>query len=97
VAAPSTSIDQLRRIALSASERLLALPQVASVWCRAGGEDDDTFYLADPEISRETITMKVHTRYGRRPDSGSIVEVVKKTLVIDGAEFTLQFPRSGLA
>jgi multidrug efflux pump subunit AcrB len=96
-AAPSTSMEQLKRIALSVSEKALSLPHVASVWCRAGGENDDTFYLADPETSRETITMTVQTRYGRRPESLPVAESLRKALSVEAADVTVALPRSSLA
>ncbi|HEY9594108.1 MAG TPA: efflux RND transporter permease subunit, partial [Spirochaetia bacterium] len=97
VAAPSTSMDQLRRIAATASRLMLDMPQVRSVWCRAGGENEDTFYLADPDVSRETIAMTVQTRYGRRPSSEAAVAAIRRALVIDGAEVSVELPRSSLA
>jgi multidrug efflux pump subunit AcrB len=97
VAAPSTSMEQLKRIALSASARILSVPNVSSVWSRTGGENDDTFYLADPETSRETITMSVQTRYGRRPDSLPIVAALREALTIAQADVSVALPRSSLA
>lgn len=96
-AAPSTNMEQLKRIALSVSEKALSLPQVASVWCRAGGENEDTFYLADPDTSRETITMTVQTRYGRRPETLPVAESLRKALSVEGADVTVALPRSSLA
>ena len=96
-AAPSTSMEQLKRIALSASRTALAIPHVASVWCRAGGENDDTFYLADPDTSRETIVMTIQTSYGRRPETLPVLDSVRKALVIAGAEVTVGLPQSSLA
>ncbi len=97
VAAPSTSMEQLKRIAFSASARVLSVPGVASVWSRAGGESEDTFYLADPDTSRETITLSVHTRYGRRPASLPIVAELRKALTVEGADVSVSLPRSSLA
>jgi hydrophobic/amphiphilic exporter-1 (mainly G- bacteria), HAE1 family len=97
VAPPSTSMAQLRRIQEEASRTMLAQPRVQSVWSRAGGENNDTFYLADPDASRETISFSVRTRPGRRPDSGPVVEALRRALVIDGAEVTVELPRSSLA
>ena len=97
VAAPSTSMEQLKRIALSASARIQSVPHVASVWCRAGGENEDTFYLADPETSRETITMSVQTNYGRRPDSLPIVAALRESVTVEQADVSVGLPRSSLA
>jgi hydrophobic/amphiphilic exporter-1 (mainly G- bacteria), HAE1 family len=97
VASPSTSLEQLKRIALSASARILSLPNVASVWSRAGGENEDTFYLADPETSRETVTMSVQTRYGRRPDSLPIAAALRDMVTVEGADVSVALPRSSLA
>ncbi len=97
VAPPSASVNDLKRIALSASRRILALPGVASVWCRAGGESDDSYYFANPRASRETITMTVQTRYGRRPDSARVIDELRKLLVVQGARVTVGLPPSGMA
>ncbi len=97
VAAPSTSMDHLKRIAQSASDRVGELPGVTAVWCRAGGENEDTFYLADPDTSRETISMTAQARFGRRPQSQPVVEQIRKSLQVEGAEVSVTLPRSSLA
>jgi hydrophobic/amphiphilic exporter-1 (mainly G- bacteria), HAE1 family len=96
-AAPSTSMDQLKRIARSVSEKVLLVPNVSSVWCRAGGENEDTFYLSDSETSRETITFSIHARYRRRPDSLPIVKELRAALSVAGADIAVSLPRSSLA
>jgi hydrophobic/amphiphilic exporter-1 (mainly G- bacteria), HAE1 family len=97
VAAPSTNVDQLKRISRTASELLRNLPGVSSVWCRAGGENEDTFYLADPDTSRETISMTVQARFERRPRSRPLADQIRESLRIEGAEVLVNLPRSSLA
>jgi len=96
-AAPATSMERLARIALSASKRLLELPRVVTVWCRAGGEESDTFYAADPSAARETVTMWIQTGYGRRPDSIPVVTAARVALAIEGVDLSVSLPQSSLA
>ena len=96
-AAPATSMEHLARIAHAASNRLLALPRVVSVWCRAGGEESDTPYFADAAATRETVTMWVRTSYGRKPDSIPIVNTARRALAMEGADLSVSLPQSSLA
>ena len=97
VAAPSTSMDQLKRIARSASQDVLGMPGVASVWCRAGGENEDTFYLADPDTSRETITHVSSHALPAAPAVRARCRGDAKALQVEGAEVSVALPRSSLA
>ena len=62
-----------------------------------GRRDNDTFYLADSESSRETIAVSVQTGTECRPDSLPIVAALRTSLRVEEAEVSVALPRSSLA
>lgn len=96
-APPATSMEELKRIAMSASKRMLAVHRVASVWCRAGGESDDLSYFADDTLSRETISFVARTAYGRKPDTPPVAVSVRRVLAGERADLAVGLPRSAVS
>lgn len=97
VAAPSTSMTELKRIAESVSRRILRFGEIKSVWGRAGGESDDIFSLADAALNRHTLAMTVETKYVRKPDSMPIVEALRRSIGVDNASLAVSLPASAIA
>ncbi|RPJ08734.1 MAG: efflux RND transporter permease subunit, partial [Spirochaetaceae bacterium] len=88
---PGTSIDYMERVAAGLSERTLLLSQTESVIARAGGENDDPYFLANPRESIERIHMSVHLKEGSSTVFKTMGEL-KYLLQMPNAEIIVSLP-----
>jgi hydrophobic/amphiphilic exporter-1 (mainly G- bacteria), HAE1 family len=92
-----TSMTSISRVGAFAASLLERVPGVESVSARAGGEEDDAYYLADPKERREILHMKVMLSPGKRRTSFAIAAELRKVLVVEGASVSVEAPENVVA
>jgi len=85
-----TNMQRIKDISESVTGRLLTYTEIKSVYCRAGAEPDDTYFISNPEESRETIHLFLNV-----PDSRTLKRLknrLEKNLRVQDAEVRVHTP-----
>ena len=91
------SLDYISRVSSLVSAQLLRVRGVESVYARAGGEQDDAYYLADPRERRELLHLTAVLARARRPLSFDIARALRQTLAVEGASISVELPENVVA
>jgi HAE1 family hydrophobic/amphiphilic exporter-1 len=88
---PGSSIDYLARVGKALSGEAVKSGAVASVFVRAGGEEDDPYFLSDPEESAEKLHLTIQLK-GGDVSAFRAIEELRPRLTAGGAEMSFRLP-----
>ncbi len=92
-----STIEAVAREGRELARRILAVDGVAMVTVRAGGEDDDVEYLADPADSPSVLHARVGLSRGRRRRAGEIAAQVREALAGGTGRTAVELPSAAAA
>ena len=87
-----SSIGCASATAVELSERLLAFDGVRMVHARAGGEEEDLSYLADPLEAGEALHMTVALSTGRRRTAFAIADEMRRAFATADERISIELP-----
>jgi HAE1 family hydrophobic/amphiphilic exporter-1 len=76
---------------------LKTIPEVFASYARAGGEEDDAFYLADARERREILHVKVLLAQRRGRSASAVAALIRGMLRVEGASVAVDLPESVVA
>ena len=89
---PGTDMERIKEISESLTDNLLKLPEVESIYSRAGAEPDDTYFLSNPEESRETVHLFLNVKDTK--DVSGLENELKGSLSVQNAVINIHRPAS---
>ncbi len=89
-----TSLQYIERVSKSLSAQALRISDVEHVFSRAGGQDDDPYFLADPSESAEKLHMRVQLKEGRSHSVFTIAATLQDLLQIKNAKIMVGLPEN---
>ncbi len=90
---PGTDMERIKEISKSLTEKLLKYPEIESLYCRAGAESDDTYFLSDPEDSAEVLHFFLKLKNLKTTKAReNLVNRLEKELSVQGAYIDVHRP-----
>ncbi|MBE3065482.1 MAG: efflux RND transporter permease subunit [Spirochaetes bacterium] len=87
-----STIEHASRVGAELSQRLLAFEGVRMVHARAGGEQEDLWYLADPLEAEEILHMTAALSTGRRRTASAIAEEMRRAIAAGDESVSVELP-----
>jgi HAE1 family hydrophobic/amphiphilic exporter-1 len=91
---PGTSLDYLQKVNSTLSSQAKRITDVDHTFSRAGGQEDDPYFLADPQENSEKLHMQVQLKNNRSHSLYSLVEALSTLLEIKNAEIIISLPEN---
>ncbi|MEW5817649.1 MAG: efflux RND transporter permease subunit, partial [Spirochaetota bacterium] len=88
------SMEWISNAASRLAEQAARIESVASTYSKAGGEADDTYFLADPYDSTEIIHLTVQLKPGGKTPAKEIVDVLARVLYIERSTLLIHLPEN---
>jgi HAE1 family hydrophobic/amphiphilic exporter-1 len=90
--AGGSTIEHASRVGAELSERLLAFEGVRMVHAKAGGEQEDLWYLADPLEAAEILHMTAALSAGRRRTASAVAEEMRRAIAAGDESVSVELP-----
>jgi multidrug efflux pump subunit AcrB len=87
-----STIEHASRVGAELSERLLAFEGVRMVHAKAGGEQEDLWYLADPLEAAEILHMTAALSTGRRRTASAVAEEMRRAIAAGDESVSVELP-----
>ncbi len=89
-----TSIDYLNMVSRTLSEQARRIPDIEHTFARAGGQEDDPYFLADPTESTDKLHLRVQLKAQRTHSVFSTVEALRTLLELKNAQILINLPEN---
>ncbi len=92
-----TTVERTVALAADIERSLARLPGVVSVFCRAGGEDRDARYHADPSERESLLHVRLVLSQGNRPRASTIAAQIESLIHMVGIPVSVSLPANPIS